>query len=135
MSKNDDRILELRKQIETRQNLLELSKVKFVPKTNLVIELDGEKHNLNVANENKLNLLLVKLNMYAMSANDLKLYDFKISGYPIVSWMSDINGKLNILSIKKQEKELADAQAKLECLLSEDKKTELEIDAIAAMFG
>ena len=135
MSKNDDRILELRKQIETRQNLLELSKVKFVPKTNLVIELDGEKHNLNVANENKLNLLLVKLNMYAMSANDLKLYNFEISGYPVVSWMSDIQGKLNILSIKKQEKELADAQAKLECLLSEDKKTELEIDAIAAMFG
>ena len=135
MSKNDDRILELRKKIETKQKVLELNKTKFVPKTNLVLELDGEKHNLNVANENKLNLLLVKLNMYVMSANDLKLYNFEISGYPIVYWMSDIQSKLNVLTIKKQEKELADAQAKLECLLSEDKKTELEIEAIAAMFA
>ncbi len=131
MSKNDDRILELKKQIETKKKTISEKKVRFIPETNCVLSMDGMNINLNVCSDDALVLLLIRLNSYLMSAVDLGMSDFEISGYGITAWIKDIKSKLEVSSLKKEEADLKKMESKLDKLLSDDKKTELEIDEIA----
>lgn len=133
MSKNDDRILELKKQIETKKQDLSNRKARFLPETNCILDLDGNKYNLNVMGVEELTLLIIKLNMFAMSSDVLKLPHPIISGYNTDLWISDILNKLEALSVKREELELKQMESKLDKMLSDDKKTELELDGIAAL--
>lgn len=134
-TKNDDRILELMKQIEAKKKVLAEKKVRFSPETTCVLELDGVKHNLNVCSTDMLNLLMVKLNMYVLSAKDLNVPMPVFSGFDVELWISDIKSKLAVAELKKEENDLKNMEAKLNKLLSDDKKTELELDEIAAMIN
>lgn len=133
MSKNDDRILELKKQIEAKKKSISARKVRFIPETNCVLNMDEMIINLNVCSDDALLLLLIRLNSYLMSANDLNMADFEISGYSVTAWIKDIKSKLEVSSLKKEESDLKKMESKLDKLLSDDKKTELEIDEIAAL--
>ena len=133
MSKNDDRILELRKQIEKKKDDIASRKVKFSPETNCVLDFDGERYNLNVVSDDTLTLLIIRLNMYNMSADNLKMQYPIISGYSTDLWIQDIKSKLAVSGMKKEENDLKKMEAKLTKLLSDDKKTELEIDEIAEL--
>lgn len=133
MSKNDDRILELKKQIESKKKAIAEKKIRFAPETNCIIDMDGTTFNLNVCSSDTLMLLLVKLNSYRISLIDLGLSDFEISGYSVNTWIKDIKAKLDTLNLKKEESDLKTLESKLDKLLSEDKKTELELDEIAAL--
>ena len=135
MNKNDDRILELKKQVENKKKEIAEKNVKFVPETNFVIEINGIKTNINVLNEKDLKSLLVILNMYRMSAVDLEMNDFEISGYKVNQWMNDVKSKINMKTLKREETELKELESKLDKLLSDDKKTELELDSIAAFLN
>ena len=131
MSKNDDRILELKKQIEIKKKAVSVKKIRFIPETNCVLNMDGITINLNVCSDDALVLLLIRLNSYLMSAVDLGMSDFEISGYSITAWIKDIKRKLEVSCLKKEEADLKKMEGKLDKLLSDDKKTELEIDEIA----
>lgn len=131
MSKNDERVLQLKKIIDEKKSELKAVK-RFTPLTNCVLNLDNQNYNLNVLQLDDLKLLLVKLNMYLMSANDLDI-GLNISGYNISEWMSDIKYKMEIYENKKKESELKALEAKLDKMLSDEKKTELELDEIAAL--
>lgn len=133
MSKNDDRILELKKQIEKKKADIASRKVKFVPETNCILEIDSERYNLNVAVDGVLTLLMIKLNMYNMSADSLEISHPIISGYTTDLWIQDIKSKLAASGMKREENELKKMEAKLIKLLSDEKKTELEIDEIASL--
>ena len=61
MSKNDDRILELKKQIEEKKTTLTKKNAKFSPETNCILILDGTTYNLNVLNNESLTFLKIKL--------------------------------------------------------------------------
>ena len=130
MSKNDERVLQLKKLIETKKS--ELSTQRFVPMTNCVLDMEDKKYNLNVLQEKELEFLMVKLNAYSMSADNLKI-DLVISGYGVNEWLADISGKLAIIIDKKIRDELKALEAKLDKMLSDEKKTELELDEIAAL--
>lgn len=132
---NDERILELKKQIEAKKE--KLGKVsRFTPVTNCNIEVDGMRHNIQVLDKDQLISLMVKLNAYALSAKDLGvLYDYMISGYNVQEWISDIKSRIDILSKKHEEKALKIMEDKLVLLLSERKKVELEIDEIESMLN
>lgn len=132
MSKNDDRILELKKQIEVKKKDLSERKVRFLSETNCILELDGNKYNLNVLDDGALMLLMLKINVYIMSARNLNMPLPAFSGYTVDLWISDIKNKLAVSGMKKEEVDLKKMETKLDKLLSEDKKTELEIDDIAA---
>jgi hypothetical protein len=130
---NDQRILELKKQIATKKEKLGKTK-RFSPVTNCSIELDGIRHNIQVLTKDQLLLLLVKLNSYQMSTKELELdEELIISGYSLEDWMSDIQSKIDLLSRKDEEKKLKQMEDKLVKLLSEGKKVELEIDEIEAL--
>ena len=133
MSKNDDRILELKKQIEAKKKSIAEKKVRFTPETNCVLNMDGVTFNLNVCSDDSLLLLLVRLHSYRMAALDLGIGHFEISGYSVTAWVDDIKSKLDVLTAKKEEADLKRMESKLDKLLSEDKKTELELDEIAAL--
>lgn len=135
MSKNDDRIIELKNQIEIKKKELTNKRVKFTPETNCVLELEGTNYNLNVCTEEVLTMLMIKLNTYIMSANDLGVSIPTMSGYPIDLWISDIKNKLAVTVIKREEANLKRMEAKLDKLLSDDKKTELELDEIASLLS
>ena len=75
---------------------------------------------------------MVKLNAYSMSADNLKI-DLVISGYGVNEWLADISGKLSVITDKKKRDELKALESKLDKMLSDEKKTELELDEIAAL--
>lgn len=132
-TKNDERVLQLKEIIDKKK--LELKGVKkFTPLTNCVLDLKEQKYNLNVLQFNDLQLLLVRLNMYLMSAKDLGI-SLKISGYNIAEWITDIKCKIEIFEYKKKETELKALEMKLDKMLSDEKKTELELDEIAALLN
>lgn len=134
MSKNDERVLQLKEIIEKKK--LELKGVKkFTPITNCILDLEGQKYNLNVLQLNDLQILLVRLNMYLISANDLGIDLEEVSGYNIAEWITDIKCKIEIFKYKKKEAELKALEAKLDKMLSDEKKTELELDEIAALLN
>ena len=75
--------------------------------------------------------LLIKLNIFKQSAIELKLLDeCNFSGYNVRDWMSDVQLKLEILSFSEEERKLKTLEQKLDDLLSNDKKIELELDSI-----
>ena len=133
MSKNDERVLQLKEIIEKKKLELKGAK-KFTPLTNCVLDLEGQKYNLNVLQLNDLQILLVRLNMYRISAKDLEI-NLEISGYNIAEWIADIKCKIEIFEYKKKESELKVLEAKLDKMLSDEKKTELELDEIAALLN
>lgn len=122
MSKNDDRILELKKQIEAKKKSISEKKVKFIPETNCVLNMDGMTINLNVCSDDALLLLLIRLNSYLMSAKDLNMADFEISGYSVTAWIKDIKSRLELSGLKKEKSDLKKMESKLDKLLSDDKK-------------
>lgn len=133
-TKNDERVLQLKEIIDKKR--AELKAVnRFVPVTNCVLDLDNQKYNLNVLQLNDLKLLLVKLNMYFMSAKNLGIIELELSGYNVAEWMTDIKSKIEIFEHKAKEAELKALEAKLDKMLSDEKKTELELDEIAALLG
>jgi hypothetical protein len=132
---NDQRILELKKQIEVKKEKLGKS-LRFSPVTNCSIELDGVRHNIQVLTKEQLIMLMVKLNSYLMSAKVLDVSeDFVISGYHVCDWISDIQAKIDILSRKDEESKLKAMENKLLKLLSDGKKVELEINDIESMLN
>lgn len=76
---------------------------------------------------------MVRLNSYRMSAADLGLDKFEISGYDLNDWITDVKARLEVIATKIEENNLKAMEAKLDKLLSEDKKTELELDSIAEL--
>lgn len=131
MSKNDEKILILKKQIEEKKEELK-NVTKFNPITNCSIELDNVRYNLNTLTKEQLILLLVKLSTYALSAIDLGINgeDFNISGYKVDEWIEDIKSKLENLNQRNEQSKLKQLESKLTKMLSEEKKTELEIEEI-----
>lgn len=135
MSKNDDKILILKKQIDNKKEELLKNKVKFTPETNCVLDFEGTNYNLNVCSEEILCMLMIRLNVYVISANDLGVFAPSFNGYSITAWISDIKNKLLTIKLKQQESDLKKMEIKLDKLLSDDKKTELEINEIEASLG
>jgi len=130
---NDDKIMLLKSQIIDKKKNLK-GKKKFSPLTNCSIELDGIRYNLHVSQKELLTNLLVKLNMYRLSAVDLEFEDeYIMSGYSVDEWIKDIRLKLEILKYEEEDRKLKVLESKLHNLLSLDKKVELEIGEIESM--
>lgn len=135
MSKNDDKIIELKKNVvKMREELGTIES--FRPKTTCMITIDGERINLNTINKiEKLNYIMIKLHMFEMAAKDLGIGtdNFEIDGFTYSAWMADISAKKNIIAYNEKLKQLKNTEAKLEKMLSEDKKVELELLEIEQM--
>lgn len=133
MNANDTKIMELKKQIEIKKEKLKKSE-RFMPITNCIIEFEGAKHNLQVLQKDKLISLLIKLHTYARSAEQLDLLDeYKISGFGITDWITDLKAKIDFMSRTEEQLKLKKMEEKLHQLLSTEKKVELELEEIESM--
>ena len=96
---------------------------------------DVDKKSIRVMNVEQLKLLKVQLHMYEMAASDLDmdLDEFTISGFTIDKWMHDIDTQISVLTRAEKEKKLKETENTLNKLLSDDKRTELELEALAKM--
>lgn len=133
--KNDEKILELKQLIEQEKKKYGKQK-RFNPETCCVFELNGEKVNLNTVNDvDKLNELLIYFNTFRLSAVNLGLNPnmYKNNGFGIDQWMNDIRNKIEYIDYKNHLKQLEEKEKLLDKLLSEDKKTELELLNIERM--
>jgi hypothetical protein len=131
--KNDNLILKLKKDILDKRAQLK-SAERFSPVTNCSLTIDGERHNLNVLNDkDQLTNLIVRVNVYRMSAEDAGLAStFKLGGFTPDQWLTDLQTRLTISNRKQEEAKLKLMEDKLHNLLSTDKKVELEIEGIMA---
>jgi predicted RNase H-like nuclease (RuvC/YqgF family) len=130
-TKNDEVILQLKKQIEEKKKSIKATE-RFQPVTNCSLELDGIRSNIQVLTKEQLVSLLVKLNSYKKSADELgMLSEYIISGYSIDDWISDVKSKYMNLNRKEEQENLRQKEMRLMQLLSGDKKIELELDEIA----
>lgn len=130
-NENDSRVLALKEKIKEKK--ASIKKLTFSPITNCSLEFEGTRHNLQVVKEDVLTYLLIKLNSMILSMKDLGIKEYKISGYDVKEWISDIKQKLDVLAIRDEEASLKQLESKLTELLSDTKKTELELDSIAAL--
>ena len=132
--KNDERVLKYKEEIAELEERLEkdAKKSRFVPVTNCSIRIGGTGYNLNVLNKKELTGLLVEINMYRLSELDLGV-KMELCGYTTDQWMTDIKAKLSILEIKEKQEMLKRKKKELDKLLSDEKRTELELDAIGEL--
>lgn len=135
MSKNDETILILKNKINEEKEKLTSANSKFIPFTNCSLDFRGNRYNLNTLDLSQVDYLLVELTALLMAADFLNMPDFSISGFPLHEWITDLQNRKEVMLIKERERKLKSNEAKLECLLSDEKKTELEISKIAESLG
>lgn len=130
---NDQKILELKKQIEEKKKKLTKSR-KFTPITNCSIEFEGTRHNIQVLGKESVLSLMIRINSYIMSAKELGILDdYQISGYKLTDWIEDLKARYAHITQKEEEQKLKSMESKLDQLLSNEKKVELEIDEIESL--
>lgn len=128
--KNDERIMQLKATIEQKRKELSGASTRFNPITNCLLILNKVTYNLHVESNE---LLLIRLNSMRLSAKDLGIdtSTLMISGYCLDDWITDIKNNLEIQKYKAEKKKLDTLEKQLTQLLSDDKQTELQIDALA----
>lgn len=131
--KNDDRIMRLKEEIAEKKAELASKQGRFYPVTNCILVLDGHEYNLHV--EANLKLLHVRLHSYCLAAKDLGIdpAEVYIGSYTLLEWLDDINQQREVHSVRQKKVQLEKLERQLDALLSNDKKTELEIDSIAEL--
>lgn len=134
-TKNDEMILQLKKKVEEQKAELAKLPRTLQSETSTVFRTDAENLNLRVMSVEQLKLLKVKLHAYAMSAIDLEIEidEVVVSGFSIDKWMHDIDMQISVLTRAEKEKKLKETENALNKLLSDDKRTELELEALAKM--
>jgi len=131
-SENDKTILNLKKQIAQKKKELKASE-RFSPITNCSLELHGQRYNLHTLTEEGMVQLLVVLNSYKKSAEELELVaDYELSGYSVYSWIIDLKNRLSVINRNTEENRLKMLEKRLHNLLTVETKVELEIDEIAS---
>ncbi|QEG04295.1 hypothetical protein [Bacillus phage BC-T25] len=138
--KNDARILELKKLIEEKREKLgdpgDFSSVtKFAPETNCMFIWNNEKKNIRVLREDELPLFISLFHSLIVSAEaqDLPLASVKMNGNPVQGLLKDCKTRYTMLIKSEELRDLQRAEHKLNQLLSEDKKTELELDDLEGL--
>ena len=130
MSKNDDKILDLKAQIEKKKRDIGIVR-NFNPSTNCILNIDNVNYNIHTFSKSQTIHMLVKLNSMMMSAKDLGLEDqLEFNGYNISLWIEDLMKLLNITNIRQEQVKLVQMEKRLTEMLSDNKKIELELDEI-----
>lgn len=133
-TQNDALIMVLKNKIEKKKLG---SKVKFEPKTTCIIELFGEKVNIHTLRLGTIEpyLLLLKSMVDACDFSPVSSTSCVMAGFTLEDWYNDFVSKYNSLKYAEDAAELAALEKKLDNMLSNDKKIELEIEEISKLLG
>ncbi len=128
MYNNDEIIIQLKSQIYEKKKILG-NKPIFSPKTKCIFIFNNISYNINVLKQSELELLHVQLfNLNKMS--ELLNYNLQIDNCLVIDLIDDVVSKLSVIKYNNNVKQLEQLESKLTNLMSEGKKTELELDLI-----
>lgn len=138
---NDERILKLKKLADEKRAAIAENSTPAKYLTNKVLTLDGVTYNLGVINSleeivllmSKIGSLATGYSIFTMGADldDEKYYhSLKINGFHLDDWAEDVKTRLQQIVLREDKNVLAKIEKKLDELLSEEKKTELELDEL-----
>ena len=133
VKKNDDRILELKKKIESEREALKESNSRFQPITSCILEFAGQKYNLNAMSANDLLLLLSLLSVIEQANTEIaKEMQFikpaTVNGYLLTEWITDIRKKLDQVLYREKKAKLDKLEKQLTDLLTGETQTKLKVD-------
>lgn len=144
-TKNDTRIKEMLSKIKVQIDEHLKNKPKTSYSTNGIFKDKSSIDaiiNINAITDIKIFIsivanLLEKNEYYKKSVELLaiKADDIKIDGYTVDEWISDIKQRIDTINWTAKRKQLQDAHEKLNCLISEEAKTSLELDSISAILN
>ena len=135
MSKNDNAIKDLLQKVEEQKKSLGTKeRVSWI--TNGVFKKGGDFFNINTVNDplvlvEALGFLIVQLEGFDKARFALGVSgDFKWDGYTYNDWQEDFKTRIKIIEYDKKKKVLDATKAKLNSLVSEEARTEMELDDI-----
>ena len=131
---NDQKILELKKKIEEERKLLSGTE-KFQPLTTCIIERFGIKVNLRTLTDAELRLILVAINALLKSSVEMGMQNVSISDFALEDWQNDVISMLKQREKVERKSIINRLEAKLQNMLSDEKKTELEIENIEKLLN
>lgn len=137
MAKNDDTIKNLLAKVEAQQLALG-TKPRPAWRTNGIFKFDATNHfNLNTVADAKplVEALAALLNAKGYAAEACKQlgvpeFGFKWNGYTYEEWLEDFKTRLAVVSWEEKKRQLDATKAKLSTLVSEEARTEMELEAI-----
>lgn len=136
-TKNDNTILLLKDKAKKKRAELG-TEPKFTPVTTCVFTLYGEKVNIHTLDKSKVLFYLTQFRSMIEAAKDIpdaSPEDIIVDGFDITEWYNDLLSKLSTLQYMKKLRDITALEQKLDKLLSEDKKVELELDDIAKLLN
>lgn len=143
MTKHDDKIKVLLATVELQKNNLG-TKPRASWKTNGIFKYkDSAPHfNINTARDpqqlvDALAYLLEKQGLQSQAAHrlDVDLKPMEWDGYPVSEWESDFKQRVEILKWEARKAQLTATETKLQSRISEDAKTEKELEEIEKSMG
>lgn len=133
MGSKDDVILKYKVDIEKLEE--EISNIKWKPITNCKVEFLNKEFNLNVFNDhNQLVEVWAYYNSLKCAYDKFKNLNITKNGFKLSEWLEDIESRILYISNKEKSKTLKSMKSKLEALLSDDKKVELELNSLLDEF-
>lgn len=142
MAKKNDALVEqlLKKVEEKKAQIQRIKNPSF--KTNLSLPIDGTttRINLNVASPELLFRILVDLETRIEKSGDVAtkydvVFDNAWHGFTLEDWRDDVVLKIRQNQAQRQVNELREIERKLNGLMSEDKRTNLELEKLSQLLG
>ena len=144
MAKNDEMIKQLMAKVAVQKEALG-AKPKVAWKTNGVFKYEDKSNYFNINTVSgsgplveALAYMLQKSSMYVEASKQLGVSvpeDLGFGGYSIHEWSEDFKMRLSILKWEAKKQELDATQSKLSQLVSEEARTEMELEKIAKSLG
>jgi hypothetical protein len=142
MAKNDELIKQLMAKVAEQKTALG-TKPKVSWKTNGVYKFDGRDYfNINtVSNPEQLVMALAHMLNNHKSCQEaaerlgVDIQESVYSGYKISEWEEDFKLRISILKWEEKKKNLEETEKKLAGLVSEEARTEMELEKISKSLG
>ena len=139
--KNDELVGKLLKKVEEKK--VQIKKIKNPSfKTNLSLPMDGtnSRINLNVASPELLFRILVDLETRIENSDGVAtkydlVFDNAWHGFTLEDWRDDVVLKIKQSQAQRQVAELRLIEKKLEGLMSEDKRTNMELENLSKLLA
>ncbi len=142
MAKNDDMIKQLMAKVATQKEALG-TKPKPSWKTNALFKFNGDTHfNLNTVSDSG-KLVVALAHLLAQSDDTAKAAQmlgvaapkFEWFGYSVEDWVDDFKMRISIIEWEAKKAKLDATQTKLSQLVSEEARTEMELESISKLLG
>lgn len=137
---NDERIQQMLQKIESQKTKISGIE-RYSPKTNMTIQTDDGRKNLNVISDlNELCKIWARIRSENLNnkvaAEELGLdFNDEFQGFASNLWFDDIKARVNKVRISQERESLKKMEAALENLMSNDFKVERELAKLEEMLG